>query len=45
VQCPDVIIDLYSVGLLGKDRIGYVRKPVAEINDKPVWLHFRSLEK
>ena len=46
-QTPDVFLNLYSAGLLGTKRIGYIRKPVTEIvgNDNPIWIPFKSIDK
>jgi hypothetical protein len=45
-QTPDLIIDLYSDGIFGEKRIGYIRKPVVEImeNDSPIWIPFKSID-
>ena len=46
-QAPDVFLNLYSIGLMGTKRIGYIRKPVSEIigNDNPIWIPFKSIDK
>lgn len=46
-QIPDLIIDLYSDGLFGEKRIGYIRMPVSSIepNESPMWLPFKSIDK
>jgi C2 domain len=46
-QIPDIFINLYSKGLLGEKRIGYIRKPATEIigNSSPMWIPFKSIDK
>lgn len=45
-QVPDVIIDLYTDGLLGDRRVGYLRKPVADLpkDGNPRWYSFKSVD-
>ena len=45
-QTPDLIIDLYSEGLFGEKRIGYIRKPIEDLigNDSPIWIPFKSID-
>lgn len=45
-QVPDIFLNLYSIGLMGEKRIGYIRKPVTEIigNDYPMWIPFKSID-
>eukprot|EP00359_Climacostomum_virens_P001470 CAMPEP_0204897796 /NCGR_PEP_ID=MMETSP1397-20131031/921_1 /ASSEMBLY_ACC=CAM_ASM_000891 /TAXON_ID=49980 /ORGANISM="Climacostomum Climacostomum virens, Strain Stock W-24" /LENGTH=1426 /DNA_ID=CAMNT_0052065573 /DNA_START=152 /DNA_END=4432 /DNA_ORIENTATION=+ len=45
-QVPDVVIDLYTDGLLGDRRVGYLRLPVSELpkDANPRWYSFKSID-